>query len=261
MNCIKHKVRNGLYRLLRSLVGPGKGVRVILLYHSVSKDAAETSYSVSRHDFEDQMAFLHAHFKVVRLCDLAQIMQPEPSNTNIAVVTFDDGCIDNYEVALPVLERFDIKATFFIIAGRIGQSFQTSSLWKTRLMEKVHIQELHSLGHEIGAHTMSHVKLTQIPIEKVREEVQRSKQWLEDLIGHEVSSFAYPAGKYNNHVKQEVAQAGFRWAVTVREGLVSPNPDWLALPRVWISNYLSFPAFTAKVSPAVEWYERIRGRK
>jgi len=238
MNWIKHKIRNGLYRLLRALVGSGKGVRVILLYHSVSKDAPEISYRGSCEDFKNQIAFLCVNFKVV-LCNLAHTIQTASSNTNIAVVTFDEGCLDNYEVGLPILEHFGIKVTFFVIAGYIEKSFQTSS-GTIRLMERRQIQELHLLGHEIGAHTMSHVKLTQIPITKVCEEVQRSKQLLEDLIGYEVLSFAYPKGAYNKQVKQEVARAGFRYAVTVQEGLISKNPDWLALPRIWISSLFKF---------------------
>lgn len=232
---------------------------MILLYHSVSREEAGNVYSLPLAAFEQQMEFLRSHFKTVRLCDLAKAMETQPPDVNLACVTFDDGCLDNYEVALPVLERFGIKATFFIVTGFVGRCLQTFS-GRVPLMGREHIRELKSLGHEVGAHTVNHIKLSRIPIEKAREEMESSKRFLEDLLGSEVVSFAYPKGDYNTAVKREVAELGFRWAVTIREGLVPAQPDWLALPRVWISPRLSFSAFMAKVSPAVEWYERTRRR-
>ena len=82
--------------------------------------------------------------------------------------------------------------------------------------------------------------------------------YLEDLIGKEVISFAYPKGAWNETLKEEVRQQGFRYAVTIQEGLVSDHSDWLALPRIWISPSLSLGSFAAKLSPAVEWYEKLR---
>lgn len=162
-------------------------------------------------------------------------------------------------MALPVLERFGIKATFFITTGLAGKSLQTFA-GVVPLMDTEHIRELKALGHEVGAHTVNHVKLTQVPIEIARAEMEGSKRYLEDLLGSEVVSFAFPKGDYNETVKREAMKLGFRWAVTIREGLVPWQPDWLALPRVWINNRLSLSAFAAKVSPAVEWYERMRWR-
>jgi peptidoglycan/xylan/chitin deacetylase (PgdA/CDA1 family) len=254
--------RNVLLQLLYRVSGPGAGVRVILLYHSVSLEggAGREVYTLPLADFERQMEFLQSRFQVVRLCDLAKAMEAQPPDTNLACVTFDDGCVTNYEVALPVLERLGIKATFFVVTGLVGKALRTFA-GEVPSMDKEHIRELAALGHEVGAHTVSHVKLTQVPIETARAEVQGSKKFLEDLLGSQVVSFAYPKGAYNDAVKQEAARLGFRYAVTIREGLVSWQPDWLALPRVWISPRLSLSAFAAKVSSAVEWYEWIRGRR
>jgi peptidoglycan/xylan/chitin deacetylase (PgdA/CDA1 family) len=253
---IRYFVRNSVYRLLRVISGPGKCVRVILLYHSVAKGPSFGSYSVPVKSFEAQMAYLSRHFKIVRLCDLEHYIATNYQD-RIACVTFDDGCFDNYEVALPVLERFGIKATFFVVTGLLGGSLITS-YGNVRLMGSNEIRELASLGHEIGAHSVSHLKLTQVPLERARKEIGDSKHFLEDLIGKEVISFAYPKGAWNETLKEEVRQQGFRYAVTIQEGLVSDHSDWLALPRVWISPSLSLGSFAAKLSPAVEWYEKLR---
>jgi peptidoglycan/xylan/chitin deacetylase (PgdA/CDA1 family) len=253
---IRYFVHNSIYCLLRAISGPGKRVCVILLYHSVAKGPSFGSYSVSVKSFEAQMAYLSHHFKIVRLCDLEHYIATNYQD-RIACVTFDDGCFDNYEVALPVLERFGIKATFFVVTGLLGGSLATS-YGNIHFMGSNEIYELSSLGHEVGAHSVSHLKLTKVPLERARKEIEESKHFLEDLIGKEVISFAYPKGAWNETLKEEIRRQGFRYAVTIQEGLVSNHPDYLALPRVWISPSLSLGSFAAKLSPAVEWYEKLR---
>ena len=120
------------------------------------------------------------------------------------------------------------------------------------------VREIADLGHEIGAHTVNHPKLSKVPVESARREMLGSKDFLENLLGSAVTSFAYPKGDYNDTVKSLVTQIGFLRAVTVREGLVD-SPDWIALPRIWISNRLSDKGFEAKLSPALRWYTRLKG--
>jgi peptidoglycan/xylan/chitin deacetylase (PgdA/CDA1 family) len=254
------KIRNTVFRLLYTLTGSAQGIRVILLYHSVSREGVGQSYSLSADMLEEQMQLLKRRFNIVRLCELAETMAAVSPKDNLACVTFDDGCLDNYEVALPILECYGIKATFFIVTGLMGRSLRTSC-GEVKLMHREHVRELAALGHEVGAHTVSHIRLTSVPLEAARMEIAGSKAVLEDLSGCEVVSFAYPKGEYDERVKAEVSASGFRYAVTVREGLVRQEPDWLALPRVWVSSRLSLHAFAAKVSPAVEWYGWMRGRR
>jgi len=252
---VRNWARNAIYRLIYSLAGPGQGVRVILLYHSVGSDAP---HSIPVSAFKQQIRLLAESFKVVRLCDLPEAMASESSNANITCVTFDDGRRDNYDCALPVLEYFGIKATFFITTGFLDKAFPTFA-GEYPMMTCAQVRELAALGHEIGAHTTSHPKLTKVPLETARAEVESSKRFLEDLLGGEVVSFAYPKGDYNEAVRALVRLLGFRMAVTIHEGLVSESPDWLMLPRVWISNTLDMGAFRAKTSPSVDWYARLRG--
>lgn len=253
---VRDWIRNAIYRLIYSFTGPGQGVRVILLYHSVGGDVP---YSIPASAFKQQIELLAESFKVVRLCDLPEAMASESPNANIACVTFDDGRRDNYDCALPVLEHFGIKATFFITTGVLDKTFPTFS-GECPMMTCGQVQELATLGHEVGAHTTSHPKLTKVPLETARVEVESSKRFLKDLLGSEVVSFAYPKGDYNEAVRALVRLLGFRMAVTIHEGLVSGSPDWLALPRVWISNTLDMGAFRAKTSPVVDWYAQLRGK-
>lgn len=253
---LRDLARNTLYRLLYSLTGLGQGVRVIPLYHSVG---SETPHSIPLKAFQRQMEILAERFKVVRLCDLEKAMASEPSETNLACVTFDDGYQDNYEVALPILERAGIKGTFFIATDFLGKEFPTYA-GECSMMTPAHVRELSALGHEIGAHTLSHPKLTGIPLDTARSEIEGSKRLLEGLVGKEIVSFAYPKGDHNQAIKGLIGSLGFRLAVTVQEGLVKHPPDWLALPRVWVGRKLNPRGFEAKMSPAVEAYEKLKRR-
>lgn len=249
---LQNLARNLIYGLLSRLTGPGRGVRVILMYHSVGVNALN---SVRRTDYEAQMEMLVERFTTARVSDLFRASPRDADN--VVCVTFDDGYLDNYEVALPVLEQLGIKATFFVATGFLNGRMPTS-VGEVPMMTSDHVRELANLGHEIGAHTKSHLRLTTIPLEAARREVAMSKEYLESLLGREVVSFAYPRGAFDEQVKTLVDSLGFRVAVTTREGLVGSDPDWLALPRVWISRTLSAGAFKAKTSPAVEWYARFR---
>lgn len=251
---VKGWVRNTLYRFLYSITGPGRGIRVILLYHSVGSDVPN---SIPLDVFEHQMEIIANCFRVVRLRDLPNAIASNPTDANIATVTFDDGYLNNYECALPVLQRLGIQATFFVATGFVGRSFQTFA-GDYPMMTEDQVRALAGLGHEIGAHTVNHPKLTRVPLDVARSEIRSSKCFLEDLLGDEVLSFAYPKGDCNVTLKRLVSDLGFKLAVSINEGLVDKKSDLYALPRVWISDQLNTSMFRARVSPATTWYVRLK---
>jgi peptidoglycan/xylan/chitin deacetylase (PgdA/CDA1 family) len=245
--------REAIYRSLYLWTGQKGGVRAVLLYHSVGSSGP---HSVGLESFKKQMELLRERFHVVRLCDLAETISRELPETNLGCVTFDDGWRDNYEIALPVLEQFGIKATFFIATGSLGGAFRTFA-GRVATMTRDQVRELAKLGHEVGAHTVNHPKLTQVSRETASKEIGQSKAFLEELLGTRVASFAYPKGDCDQEVKQLVRQAGFAQAVTIREGLLDGESDWLALPRIWVGAKLSLKGFEARLSPATTVYRRL----
>ena len=218
-------VRNGAYRVLHTLTGPGRGIRVILLYHSVGTDEPVSIHPAA---FTEQMQILSRRFRTVRLCDLKGALTSTPTDVNLACVTFDDGIRDNYECALPILEAFGIKGTFFVVSGLLGKSPPSRFGHRPR-MTASQVLECSALGHEIGAHTVNHVKLTDVPLEIAQREIEGSKRFLEDLLGTAVESFAYPRGAHTDATKNLVASLGFKFAAATREGIVEREPDWFAL--------------------------------
>jgi peptidoglycan/xylan/chitin deacetylase (PgdA/CDA1 family) len=250
----RRRIKDGVYRVLHTLTGPGSGVRVILLYHSVGTDEL---HSIPPSIFAEQMSILSRRFHTVRLCDLKDALTSMPIDANLACVTFDDGLRDNYEYALRILEDCGIKGTFFVVSGLLGQS-PSSPVGRRPRMTPAQVLECSSMGHEIGAHTVNHLKLTDVPLETARQEINDSKRSLEDLLGAAVESFAYPRGAYTDATRHLVASLGFKFAATTREGLVEQAPDWLALPRVPITDDLDRAAFTARVSVATGVFDRLR---
>jgi peptidoglycan/xylan/chitin deacetylase (PgdA/CDA1 family) len=253
---VREWASDSVYRGLYQLTGPGRGMKLILFYHSVGRDAP---HSVPVDRFEEQMKSLRERFEIVRLSDFVTAFTSESRDAAVACVTFDDGYLDNYQCALPVLDRSGIKATFFIATNFLGKSFRTFA-GELPMMTEAHVRELAAWGHEVGAHTMSHSKLTKLPINAAKAEIAGSKRFLEDLLGCGVVSFAYPKGDCNPTTKELVRESGFSFAVTVRPGIVHDPFDCLALPRVWINNTISAKGFHARLSPALERYQSIRER-
>jgi peptidoglycan/xylan/chitin deacetylase (PgdA/CDA1 family) len=107
------------------------------------------------------------------------------------ILTFDDSHVDHYTEAFRLLEQYQMKGVFYVIADSIDDSDRMTS---------AQIQEIADAGHEIGSHSLSHHEMTSLSDERLVRELRDSKKELEDLTGKDVLSFCYPAGKYNQRV-------------------------------------------------------------
>jgi peptidoglycan/xylan/chitin deacetylase (PgdA/CDA1 family) len=252
---LRDLTRNAAYRSLY-VFARGRPAHLILVYHSIG---GRSAFSVPADGFAEQMALVAKRFTVVPLSELRHAYSNGGRDADLACVTFDDGYRDNVDHALPVLERLGLRATFFLATGFLGGSFRS---WAADhpMMTAEQVQTIATLGHEIGAHSVTHQKLTKLPAAAVRRETTESKALLEDLVGRPVTAFAYPKGAYDDAVKRAVAAAGFAAAVTIREGMLADAPDWLALPRLGVHDGLSLKAFEAKLSAAAQWYHWLRGQ-
>lgn len=123
---------SGVLALVRRAGGSGSRLPV-LQYHSVSADGLyrTPSIAVSPTLFERQMAFLAAHYRVISLDDVVDcIERRRPFPPRAVAITFDDGYLDNYTAALPILLRHGLTATVFVTAGPVvrGDRFWVSWL-------------------------------------------------------------------------------------------------------------------------------------
>ena len=141
------------------------------------------------------------------------------------MITFDDGYRDAFYKAAPVLSRLGMRATAYVISGRIVNGDRTFLSWGL-------VRGLERQGVEIGSHTVFHRDLTQLSDREAFRELQRSRQALERGLCHPVQWLAYPFGAYDARVERLARRAGYVLAVTTQAGALHSASRALALRRL-----------------------------
>ena len=201
----------------------------IAIYHNIDGNSKKDGLSVSPESFERQMKFLRDYkYNVISLESLMSLMNNKtriPRNT--ICVTFDDGSLNNYDVAYPILKKYDIPADIFIVVDFVG---------KDGYMTWLEIQEMCKNKMSIGSHSMTHPFL-QFMKDKdaVKKEIRDSKSIIESKLNEKIYVFAYPLGGFNEEVKKEVIDAGYIGAVGTNLPVGYSNNDRFVLPRLRIS--------------------------
>jgi peptidoglycan/xylan/chitin deacetylase (PgdA/CDA1 family) len=188
--------------------------------------------------FRAQMAFLKiAGYRVIGIGEaLEGLYGGGPLPRRSVVLSFDDGYRNFYEHAYPILRDHGYPALLFAVSGRIG----ATSDWldgsrAAALMGAPQLREIRAGGVAIGAHSVTHPRLSRLAPAAAAAEVGGSKAALEDLLGMPVETFAYPYGDYNEMVRDCVAAASFRAAFTCSRGPANSAPHPLEIPRKAVS--------------------------
>jgi peptidoglycan/xylan/chitin deacetylase (PgdA/CDA1 family) len=90
---------------------------------------------------------------------------------------------------------------------------------------------------EVGSHTRTHPALSDLPRDRQRSEIERSKADLEELVGRPVLSFSYPHGRSSAETARMVRETGYECACTSREDAVRRGSDLFDLPRFWVPDW------------------------
>lgn len=238
----------------------------ILMYHMIreSEEAKEKQSCCHPKAFKRQMAYLKkAGYKVVALDDLVHhmISTDETKQTNqqirpakshkYVVITFDDGYLDTYENAMPILKQFDYPATVFIVSGLVGkrnQWIRDEEYPERPLMGWREIEELKSWGITIGSHTVHHRRLSLLSPKDANIEIKVSKQVLEDRLRIPIHHFAYPYGDKSDWVINMVRETGYKTACSTRSGFNSKEVSLFELRRLDLYGTDSLLAFAIKVA-------------
>lgn len=193
---------------------------MILMYHHVvpaDRPPAEPEagegwqFAHTPEGFERQLNAMRARgFDLIGLdAYVAEIESTGREPRRAAVVTFDDGWIDNHDFALPILRKLGVPATFFV----------TTNGWdaggaKGR-MSPAQWRELRAQGMLIGGHTRTHPDLTRVSLADAKTEIAGCKADLESALCETVDFFAYPGGAFNRAVAEVARVAGWRAACSV----------------------------------------------
>jgi peptidoglycan/xylan/chitin deacetylase (PgdA/CDA1 family) len=273
----------------------------VLAYHRVVREHdAMRPGEPTPAQFEARMRWVAANFEVLPLAEAVRALREDRLPRRALSITFDDGYADNHDLALPILRRLGLPATFFVATGyldggcmfndvviealrhapgpelaledlgfgrhpvgsvaqrrqavgrilerlKYGEPTRRHELAR-RIAERAGIGDpaglmmtsqqvaaLHAAGMAVGAHTVSHPILTQIPLDRAREEIVASRERLQEITGARVRLFAYPNGKplrdYGRQHAQLAREVGFDAAVSSAWGAARAGDDLYQLPR------------------------------
>jgi peptidoglycan/xylan/chitin deacetylase (PgdA/CDA1 family) len=217
---------------------------VILTYHSISDGSPPLKISPAL--FAEQMEWLKANCRVLSLEQVAsQLAQRQPLPERTVVLTFDDGFQDFYFSAASVLRRLGFVATVFLPTDYCGRtnSWPGQPGWvdEQPLMDWKQIRDLSDQGFAFGAHSITHPILTNLAGPDAEGEIAGSKYEIEARTGQGANFFCYPYGRWNASVR-EIVRRYFRGACSTAAGVVEPDADLFALPRV-DAHYVRSPAW------------------
>ncbi len=203
----------------------------ILLYHYVEyvqdkKDTIRESLNIDPYTFEQQVITLkNAGYTFMTAKELGDVLDGKMQlPKNPILLTFDDGHWDFYTDVLPILKKYNIKATAYIISGFIGGS-DFMSMSQLQGVEDSNLVD-------VGAHTVHHYSLRHLSLTTVENEVDMSKEWLEKMYHKPVVSFAYPNGSFDDQAVQVVKNAGFKTAVSTVPGILQNQTNRYFLYRL-----------------------------
>lgn len=202
----------------------------ILEYHRIKPPAGESgstaSLIVPPDIFTAQMdALSAAGWQTITMGQFGDYLRlgarPPPKTF---VITFDDGYEDGYQYAFPILRGHGFVATFFVIAGKIGEAWQLSP---------AHMRELVAAGNEIGNHSMSHTNMMVMTPERLIVETYGASAIIADHVGIWPKSYSYPMGLTSPPVGAAVAATpGILTAVIQGGSKPETWADRLEIPRI-----------------------------
>ncbi len=184
----------------------------ILMYHFVGRASLESAgrstsrYNVTAADFEQQLQLLQQlGYTTITASEAAAALRGESTlPPRPIVLTFDDGWVEQYDIAFPLLQKYQMRGTFYVPSTYpVGRRFVT---WEQ-------LQEMAEAGMEIGSHSRRHLQLTTLDAADAADEIARSKIEIETRLGIPVTSFAYPYGAASDLNQQQAVQAGYTNAV------------------------------------------------
>ncbi len=244
-----------------------------------------TGLHITQARFRDQIAWLSAHYTVLPLLELLARMRDGRPLRKTAAITFDDAYRGVFDYACPVLEAFRLPATVFVVtdAPTAGEPFwwdhptaagqadgPASRRWLGDLRGdgRLILQDLGCTtpqsappatrpadwdvirgaardGLDLGVHSATHRALPRLSDAELRAEVVDSRETLARHTGVTANFFAYPYGLWDHRVRNAAQAAGYATALSLSPGLVSPDADRWALPRVNIPAGITDAAFQA----------------
>jgi peptidoglycan/xylan/chitin deacetylase (PgdA/CDA1 family) len=232
------------------------GRTLVLCYHAVS-DSWNVPWSVTTAQLSEQLEFLVS--RGYRSVTFHEAVTASVSGPTVAV-TFDDGFASVLELAYPVLSSLGLDATVFVVTdfADSNEPLEWPGIegWRGGVHEPeirglswAELEQLAAAGWEVGSHTRTHRRLTQLDDDALSAELRGSRAACERALGRPCRSLAYPFGDMDTRVVAAAGAAGYEAAAALPIGVTRRVP--LAWPRSGIYRKDSPLRFRLKVSPTL----------
>lgn len=224
----------------------------ILMYHYISippedADIYRTDLSVTPDNFRAQMQYLadNGHTPIDFYTLSRAIANLEPLPPKPVILTFDDGYLDNYENAYPILQQFGFVGTFFIPTEFIDNNRVGYMSWPM-------IEEMAASGHRFEPHSRTHPDLRDRENDYLIWEILGPQETLAFHIGYTPRYFSYPSGRYDDDVLAMMQRLDFWGAVTTMSGDELGYANRFDWPRLRVRNDTPLPEFIDLVNSTWE---------
>ena len=215
------------------------------MYHKIGpcpQGALVPHHYVSTRRFSNHvLALVKFGFTSKQLCDL---VFDQDQSQKLTALTFDDGYSNFADLAVPILQKHGQKATVFVVAGLLGATNE----WDVKigdkpepLMSLEQLVEIQRMGFEVGSHSMTHARLTELNQNDANLEIQDSKRALSEQLGQTIETFCYPYGSQNESLRAMVRDAGYKYACSVEKGWNHSTTDPYCLKRINVRSDTSTP--------------------
>lgn len=203
----------------------------ILTYHYLEpvqdkKDRLRIKLSVNPDVFEEQLqALREKKYRTVFVREIPAILNGSGAvSMKRIALTFDDGYEDFYINAFPLLKKYNMEATVYIVNDFIGLPGYLTDGEITVLLASGLV--------EVGCHTLHHLDLAKISPDQARTEIADAKRLYEKKFATRMDTFAYPFGQFTRNIIALVKQAKFTAAVTTQKGFLQSGKNIFTLKRI-----------------------------
>jgi len=225
----------------------------VLTYHSI--DPSGSPISRTPDEFRREMQYLHEQgFQTWTLGQLVdRIVTGNWQDERRFVITFDDGFENVWSVAGPILAEFGFAATIFLVSDYVGREsgwpvserVTSYGLDRMPLLSWSHARQMVKEGFEFGSHTATHPRMTELTADQLDEELNRSRQTIEQQLGEACRTFCYPFGSFSPSVRDAVRKAGYEAAASLRFGRNTSVDDLYELRRIGSARFRNWQVFRA----------------
>ena len=192
-------------------------MKAVYMYHAIGSDSditgADPHYAVSREDFIRHLDVIAPSRTLVGTF--------ESQTLDSHILTFDDGHLSNYSIALPLILEKNFIAEFYI---------NTSVIGKSMFIDWQQAREMVEAGMSLQSHAHTHRYMSDLADSEIRDELDRSKKMIEDKLGREVSVFAPPGGRFDARVDSIAMDLGYKTLAVSKPGHMK-NATQKLVPR------------------------------